>query len=65
MLNLKCNKIMLQSHLQKLSGQVVTGRDISNIRVKKSKSDEDKNDIEKIAANSQGWGWKAGENAPQ
>ena len=50
MLEMKCNKVMLQNHLQKASQQVVTGRDISNIRAKcKANGIAKKNDIEAIA----------------
>lgn len=49
MLDMKCNKAMLQNHLQKTSGQVVTGRDISNIRAKMAKNGVKKNDVEAIA----------------
>jgi hypothetical protein len=48
LLAMKCNKVMLQSHLQKTSGRVVTGRDISNIR-KGMKNGGKKNDLEAIA----------------
>ena len=50
MLAMKCNKAMLQNHLTKTTGQVVTGRDISNMRAKAAKMKcGKKNDLEAIA----------------
>ena len=48
LLKMKCNKKVLQSHLQNFSGKVITSRDINNMRAKVLISQSDKNDIEKL-----------------
>ncbi|CAB3995110.1 zinc finger SWIM domain-containing 1-like [Paramuricea clavata] len=48
LLKMKCNKKVLQNHLQTISGKVVTCRDISNMKAKLSSSKSNRNDIEKL-----------------
>ena len=47
LLKTKCNKKVLQSHLQQITGKVVTGRDITNIRAKMTTKCE-RNDVEEL-----------------
>jgi hypothetical protein len=48
LLKMKCNKKVLQNHLQMISGKVVTGRDISNIKAKSLSSKSNRNRMKSL-----------------
>ncbi|XP_065679758.1 zinc finger SWIM domain-containing protein 1 [Hydra vulgaris] len=48
LLKMRCNKIILQNHLKNITGKVITGRDLSNIKAKHVTYSIEKNNVESI-----------------
>ena len=48
LLEMRCNKTLVQNHLQKLTNKVITGRDIANIRSKFISSCKEKDNLQAI-----------------